>query len=324
MNSMRIVNDLILWVYWYPFRLFMHRVPVRISYRIARMLGVVYFHLSPGKRRQLEKVYRADFSGTVQNTDAQSVVKNTYIVLMQNELEVLLFKTMNRDNIDSFVRYEGMAHLENALSAGKGAMLLFAHFGANQMVMPAIGYKGFSMSQLSAPPTVWVEKLPNNNFGPMRQKALEMRWEQELSLPVKHINIFGSLKGAFAALKKNEVLGVAIDGGGGKNRIEVDFLGKKALFPTGALELAMRAGCAVLPVFMVRHDRGYSTMILETPLELQTGKDEESIERNVKQFISRFEPYVVKYPWHYLTYLALRRLIAARGDTPFFVKEENT
>lgn len=316
---MGILRDLLLWLYWYPFRLFIRLIPVSCSYTIARMLSVVYFFLSRRKRSQLEKEYREVFGEIIFDRGAKAVVKKAFSIWLQNELEVLLFSTMNRDNIGSFVRYQGMEHLDNALSSGKGAMLLFAHFGANQMIMPAVGYKGYRMSQLSAPPTVWVEKLPNRKFSPMGKKALELRWEQELSLPVRHINIFGSLKSAFVALKKNEVLGIAVDGGGGKNRIEVDFLGKKALFPTGAIELAMRTECSVLPVFMIRNDEGVHTVIIDPPLKLIRGHDAKYIQKNVELFISRFEPYVVKYPCHYLTFLALRRFMAEQGDTPFLM-----
>ncbi len=319
---MGILRDLLLWLYWYPFRLCIRRIPVSCSYAIARMMSRVYYSLSRGKRRQLEQEYREVFSEIIFDRDAKAVVKKTFSIWLQNELEVLLFPTMSRENIGSFVRYEGMEHLDNALSSGKGAMLLFAHFGANQMIMPAVGYKGYRMSQLSAPPTVWVEKLPNKKFSPMGKKALELRWQQELSLPVKHINIFGSLKSAFVALKNNEVLGIAVDGGGGKNRIEVDFLGKKALFPTGALELAMRVECSVLPVFMIRNDDGIHTMIIDSPLQLLRGHDARYIQQNVELFISRFEPYVVKYPCHYLTFLALRRFMEEQGDTPFLLAGE--
>lgn len=316
---MGILRDFLLWLYWYPFRLFIRLIPVSCSYTIARMLSVVYFFLSRRKRSQLEKEYREVFGEIIFDRGAKAVVKKAFSIWLQNELEVLLFSTMNRDNIGSFVRYQGMEHLDNALSSGKGAMLLFAHFGANQMIMPAVGYKGYRMSQLSAPPTVWVEKMPNRKFSPMGKKALELRWEQELSLPVRHINIFGSLKSAFVALKKNEVLGIAVDGGGGKNRIEVDFLGKKALFPTGAIELAMRTECSVLPVFMIRNDEGVHTVIIDPPLKLIRGHDAKYIQKNVELFISRFEPYVVKYPCHYLTFLALRRFMAEQGDTPFLM-----
>jgi KDO2-lipid IV(A) lauroyltransferase len=306
-------------MYWYPFRSLIQGMPAMWSSQLARTLGVFYFFISAKKRRELERVYKDIFGGIIHDKEAKAVVKKAFVILLQNELEVLLFPTMNPGNIDFFVRYQGMELLDHALSSGKGAMLLFAHFGANQMIMPAVGYKGYTMSQLSAPPTVWEEKLPNKKFSRMDKRALEIRWQHEQSLPVKHINIFGSLKGAFVSLKKNEVLGVAIDGGGGKKRVEVDFLDKKALFPTGAIELAMRAKCPVLPVFMIRNEEGYNTMIIDRPLELSPGEDTGTIQSNMKLFIGRLEAHVLKYPCHYLTFLAMRRFMAEQGDTPFFI-----
>lgn len=228
---------------------------------------------------------------------------------------------MNKKNIDSIIDYVGLEHLENALSRGKGVMLLFAHFGANQMIMPAIGYKGYRMSQLSAPPTVWIEKMPNKKFSPMAKKGLEIRWEHELSLPVRHINIFGSLKDAFLCLKRNDVLGIAMDGGGGKTRVMVDFLGRKAMFSTGAFEIALRTGCVVLPTFMIRGKEGRNRIIIEPPLAIENEPDEDHVKKYASAFVRRFEEYVYRYPCHYLNFLALRTFMEKQGDTPFFVKE---
>jgi KDO2-lipid IV(A) lauroyltransferase len=251
-----------------------------------------------------------------------SVTFATLTNYVRNELEVLLFPILNEKNISSYVTCSGLENLEVALSRGKGVMLLFGHFGANQMVMPAIGYRGIKMSQLSAPATVWKEKLPERQFSRVEGWVLRTRWEHELSLPVKHINIFGSLKEAFLTLKRNEVLGVAIDGGGGKKRVPVDFLGRKALFSTGAMEIAQRTGCSVVPVFMVRHKDGHNNMILEPPLDLIGGEGDERLRINTETFVRRLESYVLKHPDHYLNFLVLRSFMARKGDTPFMVDGE--
>jgi len=158
----------------------------------------------------------------------------------------------------------------------------------------------------------------------MNKKALELRWEQELSLPVKHVNVFSSLKEAFFCLKHNEILGIAMDGGGGKDRIGVDFLGRKAFFSTGALEIAIRTGCTVLPVFMVRDQQGGNTMIVEPPLEIvDEGTKREMIQKSMNCFVKRLEWYVLKYPYHYLKFLALRQFMTEQGDIPLFTPGES-
>lgn len=313
------LKDILHWLYWYPFRFFIQAMPVSYLYGMGRIGGIVLFHIFTRKRRLFEEELNKIPPWPLDIRTLKNVIQKSFIEVFRNELEVLIFSKLNPGNIESVVKVSGLENLDNALGQGRGVMLLFAHFGANQMIMPAIGHRGYKMSQLSAPPMVWIEKLPGRKFTYMAKKALELRWAQELSLPVKHINIFGSLKDAFLCLKKNEILGIAIDGGGGKDRVEVDFLGRKALFSKGAIEIAMRTGCAVLPVFMTRDKKGHNTMVIEPQLRLSK---EDTVQRNMERFVERLEWYVIKYLHLYLNFLALRQFMAEQGDTPFFLTEE--
>lgn len=314
------IKDLLLWLYWYPFRFIIQKTPPRYVFGLAKLSGLILYYISHRRRKALKSVFSDIFSEIIENGNVDKVLKESFVVLCQNEMDVMFFSELNRDNILDFVDCSGLENLDMALMNGKGAMLLFAHFGANQMVMPAVGYRGYKMSQLSAPATVWVDKLPNKKFSNMGISALKLRWEQELSLPVKHINIFGSMKEVFSCLKRNEVLGIAIDGGGGTTRIGIEFLGKKAFFSTGAMEIAMRTGCAVLPTFMIRDSDGKHKMIIEMPLNIQKEMDDgDVLERNFIAFVKKLEEYVLRYPSHYLNFLTLRRFMETQGDAPFLV-----
>lgn len=312
------MRNFLVWIYWYPYRILLQRLPFRWTYFLAGILGKVTYYTLPGKRRSLERELSL-LDKTAGRRDSKKIIKNSFVNLFRDRMEVLLFPVLNEKNIGTIIRYSGIEHLDKALSSGRGVILLFAHFGANQMVMPAIGYRGYKMSQLSAPPTVWKEKMQKKKFSSMEEKALELRWKHELSLPVKHINIFGSLKEAFLCLKRNEILGIAIDGGGGKDRAGIDFLGRKDMFSTGAIDLALRTGSSVLPTFMVRDKYGYNTMIIEGPLNLKRDSEaKDAVKLNVESFALRLQEYVLKYPCHYLNFLAFRSFFLEQGDEPFF------
>jgi phosphatidylinositol dimannoside acyltransferase len=320
---MSIMKDMLLWLYWYPLRNIIQRMPVRCVYSLAKISGELLYHVLTYKRKALEKEFYSSFGIDSVDKQAKRAVRKAFINLCQTEAEMMLYPVIDNINIMKFVETKGIENLENALYSGNGVMLLFAHFGANQMIMPAIGCRGIAISQLSARPTVWPEKLPNKKFTRMGKKALEIRWAQELSLPVTHINIFGSLKGAFTCLKRNEILGIAIDGGGGKKRTEVDFLGKKALFSTGALDIALRTKCAVLPTFMIRCNTGRNKMIIEEPMDVVYSDAEDPIKINTQLFVKKLEGYVLRYPCHYLNFLALRTFMEGIDGIPFIVKKED-
>jgi KDO2-lipid IV(A) lauroyltransferase len=315
-----LLKDILLWCYWYPLRFFIQTVPPVFAYRLARWGAGLAYYLSPRRRTALERELSDLGVLAPGSREFDSAVKSALVVLFQNETDVLLFPRLNPANIDSFVSLSGAAHLHGALAKGRGVMLLFAHFGANQMIMPAVGHRGYTMCQMSAPPMVWEEKLPNRKFSRMGKRALELRWEHELSLPVKHVNIFRPLKEAFVCLKKNGILGIAIDGGGGKQRVPVAFAGRTALLSTGAVEIALRTGCVVLPTFILRDKGGRQRMIVEEPLQLPEGGDHgEQVLAVMRLFIARFEEYVRRHPGHYLNFLVLRRFMESQGDTPLFV-----
>lgn len=322
---MTMLKDAFLWFYWYPFRLFVHKIPTKSAYAMAKISGLILYYIIYRRRRALREILSDVFTGLTEEKNFKKILLNSFVIYCQNELEVLLFSNLNRDNIRDFVKCSGLENLDKALSGGKGAMLLFAHFGANQMIMPAIGYNGYKMSQVSAPATVWTEKLPNRRFSSMEKQALELRWIQELSLPVTHINIFGSLKNIFICLKRNEVLGIAMDGGGGATRVGIDFLGNKIFLSTGAIEIAMRTGCTVLPTFMVRGKNGTHTMIIEPPLNIISSDDKpDAVTINIVEFVKRLEVYVARYPDHYLNFMALRTFMKAVDGFPFITKKEGT
>ena len=316
------MKDILLWFYWYPLRNLIQRMPVRCVYSLARISGKFLYHVLTHKRKALEEELYGILGANLDNKQAKIAVRRAFINLCQTEAEMMLYSKINKRNIVIFVEPIGVRNLDNALSGGKGVMLLFAHFGANQMIMPAIGYRGNTISQLSARPTVWPEKLPDKKFTKMGKKALEIRWAQELSLPVTHINIFGSLKGVFTCLKRNEILGIAIDGGGGKKRVVVDFLGKKALVSTGAMDIALRTKCTVLPTFMIRCNNGRNKMIIEEPMDIVYSDAEDPIKKNTQVFVKKLEEYVLRYPCHYLNFLALRTFMEGIDGIPFIVKKE--
>lgn len=315
------LKDIAKWVIFYPVRYMVWGLPRGVVFWVGLWLGGVLAGRAGGKREAFLRELR-DIRNLPEGTDAEREVQRAMTGLVLNEIEMILYPRLGHDNILDYTHVEGMDNLRDVLKLGRGAMLLFAHYGNNQMIMPAIGYRGYRMSQISASPLVWMEKLPNKRFSAMDRRALQIRHDHEQSLPVEHINVFGSLKAAFKCLKGNNVLGIAIDGGGGDERVAVDFLGRRALFSTGAIKLAMKTGCAVLPTVMLRDEDGTSRMIVESPLELDHGLPElDRVRDNTMRYIERFEPYVLKYPGNYLNFLALRSFMTNEGDTPYFIEE---
>src|SRR5204863_894329 len=92
------------------------------------------------------------------------VIEEARALAIRNELEVLRYRRLDARTIDRTCVLEGGEHLDAALARGRGAIVATAHFGAHQLVMPALGYRGYVMHQLSAPPPVWAELTPGSEL----------------------------------------------------------------------------------------------------------------------------------------------------------------
>ena len=251
---------------------------------------------------------------------ADIILRESFRLAMFNELEVLRYPYLNPSTIDAVCDIEGREHLDAALQRGRGAIILIGHFGANQMVMPALGHKGYPMNQLSAPPTVWADILRDTRTTPLWKKVLERRWQLEQRLPVQHINVFKFLRPAYECLQRNEVLGFAFDGGGGKRWTKVRLMDRTANISTQPAQLWKKTGAALLPTLVVRQTGTVRhRIIIEEPLHWQpVANREESWRVNLQAFVDRFATWVEKYPDHYLPFMLMRRRVRSTDVMPFF------
>ncbi len=245
---------------------------------------------------------------------AEDILADAYRLTLYNELEVLRYPMLTPDTIGQVCEVQGREHLDAALAGGKGAIVLIGHFGANQMIMPALGHLGYHMAQLSAPPPVWGEILHDSRTTPLWERVLARRWQLEKRLPVTHINVFRFLRPAFETLAKNGVLGLAFDGGGGTKWSSVELLGRRAHLSEQTAQLWKRSGAALLPAYVIRCPGEARHRVVLTEALPWQGDSESSLQA----FVRRFESWVWRWPEQYLHFLSMRRRVRATDVRPLF------
>lgn len=316
---MRFVKDLLFWLLWGPARWMLLRLPLPVSLAVGRALGSLLCRLPTGARAAMERAARLVFGPDAPRPATRAAARRGLRNLVLTETEALLFPRLGPDNLSLCLQSVGLDRLDAALAQGRGALLLVAHFGANQMVMAAVGHSGRKLCQISAPALALDEKMPGRRSALFRA-ALRKRWEHEQALPVRHVNVFGPLTRALECLLRGGLLSVAVDGGHGENHITAPFLGRTARFNAGALELAAHARCPVLPVFVIRGGDGRNTMVVEPPLPSPDPAlpRKAAAEAMLRAYVPLLERRVRQHPCHYLRFLAFRELMAATGEKPFF------
>jgi len=285
--------------------------------RAGRAVGRISVLLQRGSRQLVaEELERCCGSAVAQDRD---VLRHAFSNIWLDGVEPHLFPGLSADNIDGFVRLEGEEHLQAGLARGKGVLLFIGHFGLNTLTMAALGHRGYVINQLSAPPPVWREILGPENINSFAYRRALHAWNNEQTLPAQHISVFSFLRPAFKALRRNEILCIAVDGGGGKGWVPVRFMGRPATISSGPAKIALRTGAAVIPAVVLRGDDGRHTVILEPELTVERSGDADEDERLLTQrFMDLLERWVQRYPDHYASFLRLRRRAAATDTQPLF------
>jgi KDO2-lipid IV(A) lauroyltransferase len=241
-----LIKRTMIYFMWYPLRITIKRLPLRIIYMIGTAGGYLLYHISKDKKRTMAEELKIIMPGNKRSA-IMEIIRSSFINYCVSEIEVLLYPFLSKDLIKKMVTLEGKEHLDDALSRGKGVLLFQAHFGAFQMVMPAIGYNGYKMNQISASASIWKESTTSA----IQKKTFDIKAKYEYTLPVRHIPVESTLRPVFRLLKKNEIVGITVDGGGGRNVTSIRFLGRDANFQQGAADLALRTGAAVVPAFII-------------------------------------------------------------------------
>ncbi len=311
---MRRVKDTALFIYWYPFRLLIMVLPLAAVYLIGVGVGTLLY-LVAGTRK---KVMASEFSLIFPDYSARQlkkIIRGSFIIFCLSELEILLYPRLTKNNINDIITIDGLHHLDTALSHNSGVLLLQAHLGAFQMVMPAIGHNGYTMNQISALSSTW----KHNNFSWIQKKGYEIKARYEAMLPVTHLAIGSSLRPVFRALTNNEIVGITSDGGGGNRPLTINFLGRKANFQEGVVSIAARTGAVIVPAFILTEKWLKHKMVLHKPVFFSSETSAEEKKKMVETYASLLESYVMKHPDHYGFTLFLRRSRAKIDPYPFFL-----
>ncbi len=298
------IKDVLRWLYWEPVRRIARVIPRGISYRLAWIIGVLGLLAMPRKAARIRRWLEKATGGAI----PLSQVLDVFVQYYRNSLDTLLYCKWSESKIDQFADYEGLDNLRNALADGKGAILLHFHFGNEEALMPAIGHKGFKVSQIASR---WEpEYLPGRIFGlsnRIRRHAWQMRIRTREKLPVGFVYIDEGLRNIYRLLARNEVLLLAMDGREGVKWQNLPFLGMTARISPGPMKIARSSGAPVLPTLITRTGLYRHTIRIMEPVKLaeNAGNADELLRRDSIAALQAAEPFIRKHPSQYAKFIMM-------------------
>ena len=223
------------------------RTPYSLLMKIGAGLGRLYFRFIKKQRNLAIKQMRESLK--IDQAEAEQLVRESFINMGKNFMEVLYMPALNKENFDKFIEIEHLERMKSAISEKHGVVVLTGHVGNWEWLSAA-----FTMNDL--PVSAIAKQQPNMDY----TNALN-----DLRATI-NVEIFSrgtsELLSAAKALKKGRILGFLADQEAGPGGAFIEFLGKTASTPMGAAVFAKKFNSPIIPAFILRQPDGHHKVLV--------------------------------------------------------------
>ena len=262
-------------------------LPRRPAYWLGARIGdLAYLCLARRRRVALDNLEIA-FGGEKSAAERRAIARATFRNLGEHLIDFSRMRRLTPDTFSSVCTIEGLERVEQLLARQAGLLMLSAHFGSWELA---------SAIALRLAPRMHVIVRPLDNPALARLVDAYRRYSGYHAIP-KNQALSASLK----ALRRGEIVGLLMDQSSLRHEgIPVPFFGTDAYTSIGPALMALRAGCPVIGVFMVRQGLGKHRLVFSDEIPIQrSGNLRQDIADNTRRFNQLIESYVRAYPDHW-------------------------
>jgi len=265
-------------------------VLVRIPYGAVRAIMGVFTSLGLLCVVRQKQIARESltiaFGGKKTSQEIDQIFKNCFVNLGKGMIELIYFMAHPK-MIKENVFFEGKEYLDQALSQGKGVVIVSAHFGNFPLMLLRLAQEGYPIHAI-------IRRTRD-------EKIEEYFKQQRTSLGLHTIYSHPRLEcvaQSIKTLRNNELVFIPLDQNFGSGAgVFVDFFGEKAATATGPVVFALRTGSPIIPMFIVRDSKDIHKIIIEPAMSIEKQLDEkQTIEYNVARITQVIERYIRRYP----------------------------
>jgi KDO2-lipid IV(A) lauroyltransferase len=216
-------------------------LPNGAAAKLGSFLGTVLWFFSWKRVNRLEN--RCVKSLGVGVTIAREIIKGSYANMGRSFLE--FFNMKSRKEAAGLVSIIGEEHLREALSKGRGVIIMTAHLSNWEIIAAALCNYGYPLNVIYTPQrnTAGIE----DSFREQRVKVTGMGL-----IPSEGVG----MKEVFKVLKRGEILCILQDLDARSDGVVSKFLGLPASTHTGIVKLHNRFNCPIIPGRTVRDKQG--------------------------------------------------------------------
>jgi Kdo2-lipid IVA lauroyltransferase/acyltransferase len=205
---------------------------------VARRLAGLYTRVLDLAAPRLRRVAFSNLQRALPGALHAAIIEGVFASIARILLSFARFPQLNAGNIHNWIRYEGIAHFEQARAAGRGVLFATGHLGNWEL-------SAFAHGIMTGPMHVVVRPLDN----PLIDRIVTLYRGMSGNRIIEKKDY---ARGILKALAANEAVGILIDQNSSlEEGVFVDFFGIPACSGTGFAKLAARSGASVVPGFAI-------------------------------------------------------------------------
>jgi len=216
-------------------------LPRNLAYWIGLRIADVFYSKNGPDRKAITSNLNHIFenSGVLVSDDMlEGTVRKTFQYFGKYLVDFFRFYRVSERDVKRLVSSENISHLEDAYQAGKGVIIVTAHFGNWELGGAVLAALGYPLSAVF---------LPHH----LRKLEALLRNRRE-GRGVHPIPLGHAAVGSMRCLRKGECVALLADRDFSERNDRIPFFGSDARLPRGPAWLAIRSGAPIVPTFLVR------------------------------------------------------------------------
>jgi lauroyl/myristoyl acyltransferase len=219
----------------------------------------------------------------------------------------LLTTARGRRYVEKTYHFEGREHLDAAVQAETGAILLTFHFGMAWALFPALKIFGYDVLLHLARISAYLDNI----FGWANRIVLKAHVASDHCqgpLVYHYPNfVFPMLA---RRLRRGKLAGMLGDGMGSREFVDIPFLGGISRLPMGPAHLSALTGAPILCMFVLPEGLNRHRIIIHPPFHCAE-ETADAVQQTIARYAALLGDYVRDYPWAFLPW---RQLEVARQE----------
>lgn len=261
----------------------LNHLPRRWAIICGRGLGILLYSIFPYRkdvaRTNLQQAF-PDYS----RKRRQAILRRTYQHFGIMLVDFLRMPLLSQDNLSSVIKMEE-DQLQEAIRKGSGALIMSAHIGNWELIVPALTKNSYPLVTVMVP-----QRGPGGSFIQSIRETTGGQWISKKS----------STREMLRLLKEGKFLALAGDQDSRRSGIWVSFFDQQSSRPRGGAVFALQTGAPMLASWcLLRDDYRYQLKFTPIPTDnLPQGK-EAAIAELTQRYLTSVEEVVRQYPEQY-------------------------